>query len=496
MPLLEVRNVTKRYPGVTALDGVSASFEAGEVVAIIGENGAGKSTLMKMLGGIVKPDAGEILINGAPVHIDGVTASVAAGIAFIHQELNPLDNLDVAGNVYLGREPARFGIIDRGKMKKDTDVLLKQLALTFGPDTPMSELSIAQRQLVEIAKALSLTARILIMDEPTSSLTLTETETLLQLVRELRDRGVCVLYISHRLGEVEQISDRVVGLKDGKNAGELLRDQISHDAMVRMMVGRDLVRTAYIAGTSTQDGRLHVSSLRTRRYPGSSVSFDVNSGEIFCLAGLVGAGRTELAQTIFGTDKAIDGAVSVDGMPVPLGDCRTSIKAGIALVPEDRRSVGILVEWSIQHNISLPHLDGLSRAGLVDRAKELAAAKLESAALAVKSPSVDVEVGNLSGGNQQKVVLAKWMLGQPKVLILDEPTRGVDVGAKAEIYDIMRKLAKDGVAILMVSSDMEEVLGVSDRIGVMHEGNLSGILSRDQATEEAVMHLAVGVPTS
>jgi len=492
MPLLEVRNVTKRYPGVTALDNVSASFEAGEVVAIIGENGAGKSTLMKMLGGIVRPDSGEILIGGAPAALDGVVASVAAGIGFIHQELNPLDNLDVAGNVFLGREPARFGIIDRAKMRSDTGVLLKQLGLGFDGDTPMSSLSIAHRQMVEIAKALSLNARILIMDEPTSSLTLAETERLLVLVKELKQRGVCVLYISHRLAEVEEISDRVVGLKDGKNAGQLSREQIDHDSMVRMMVGRDLVRNAYVAGTAKGEVRLSVDGLRTSRYPGCSVSFQVQSGEIFCLAGLVGAGRTEIAQTVFGVDRPAGGTVSVDGKAVPLGNAQEAIRAGIALVPEDRRAVGILVEWSIQHNISLPHLGSLSSFGLVDGSKERSAAEAESALLAVKAPDVSVEVGNLSGGNQQKVVLAKWLLGAPKVLILDEPTRGVDVGAKAEIYDIMRKLAGTGVAILMISSDMEEVLGVSDRIGVMHEGSLSGTLSREEASEEAVMRLAVG----
>ncbi|AIE84666.1 sugar ABC transporter ATP-binding protein [Fimbriimonas ginsengisoli] len=491
-PILEVRGIVKRYPGVTALGGVSLSIHSGEVVAVIGENGAGKSTLMKVLGGIVRPDEGEILHDGKPVQIDSVNRSVELGIGFIHQELNPLDNLDVAGNVFLGREPSKWGLIDYRKMHADTARLLEQLALPISVDTPLTRLSLAQRQMVEIAKALSLNARVLIMDEPTSSLTLSETARLLQVVRDLREKGVGVVYISHRLGEVTEVADRVVALKDGQNAGALARDEIDHDRMVRLMVGRDLERMTLPSYGTSGDVRLSVQGLRTNRYPSKEVSFEVRAGEIFCLAGLVGAGRSEVVQTIFGADPALNGVISIDGAPVRSGNLREAIAAGIGLVPEDRREVGLLVDWNIRENMTLPNLRDFSSKGLVQRGAEEVAAAAQSKALAVKSPSTQVRCANLSGGNQQKVVLGKWLLSKPKLLILDEPTRGVDVGAKAEIYEIMRRLTNEGVAVLMVSSDMEEVLGVSDRIGVMHEGSLSGTLTRAEATEEKIMRLAVG----
>jgi ribose transport system ATP-binding protein len=491
--LLSVKEVTKRYPGVVALDSVSFSIQAGEVLALIGENGAGKSTLMKILGGVVKPDAGAIWIEGAPVTIDSVKASAANGIAFIHQELNVLDNLDIAGNVYLGREPRRFGLLNATKMRADATSILAQLGLPISVDTPLTKLSLAQQQMVEIAKALSMNARVLIMDEPSSSLTLAETEKLLALVKQLSAQGVAVIYISHRLSEVIDVADRVVGLKDGKNAGELSKDQISRDAMVRMMVGRDLERSTFQAPSETGKTRLQVEGLRTRRYPDQAVSFDVRAGEIFCLAGLVGAGRSELVQTLFGADRPAGGSATLDGQPLSMGNPIRAIASGIGLVPEDRRNIGLLTAWSIRDNMSLASLEDYAQGGLIQSKRETEAAQRQSQALAVKSPSVSVHAANLSGGNQQKVVLGKWLLTKPKLLILDEPTRGVDVGAKAEIYQIARKLTEEGVAVLMVSSDMEEVISVSDRIGVMHEGKLTGILNREEVTEEEVMRLATGM---
>ncbi|HEY0868122.1 MAG TPA: sugar ABC transporter ATP-binding protein [Fimbriimonas sp.] len=491
-PLIELRNIVKRYPGVVALGGVSLEVSPGEVVALIGENGAGKSTLMKVLGGVILPDEGEVLVDGEHAAIDSVRTSESLGIGFIHQELSSLDNLDVAGNVFLGREPSRFGLMDRRRMNEDARKVLASLGLEIAPDTPLRSLSLAQRQMVEIAKALSLDARVLIMDEPTSSLTLSETERLLQVVRELRDQGVAVIYISHRLGEVHQVADRVVALKDGQNAGGLAKDEISHERMVRLMVGRDLDKAAVPAARSIQDDRLSVQGLRTSRYPGKEVSFAVRAGEIFCLAGLVGAGRSEVVQAVFGTDSRAGGSVLVDGAPVPEGSPSGAIGAGIGLVPEDRRGLGLIVEWPIRENLTLPTLGEYAGAGLVKAGPEREAAERQSKAIGVKAPSTEVRAANLSGGNQQKVVLGKWLLANPKVLILDEPTRGVDVGAKAEIYELMRNLTDQGVAVLMVSSDMEEVLGVSDRVGVMHEGTLTGILTRDECTEESIMRLAVG----
>lgn len=490
--MLSVSGAVKRFPGVTALDGVSITINPGEIVAVIGENGAGKSTLMKILGGIVRPDEGEIRIDGRDVEIDSVSRSVELGIALIHQELSTLDNLDVAANVFLGREPARFGFVDQRAMREHTSAIMARLKMSISPDEPVAGLSLAQRQMVEIAKALSLNARYLIMDEPTSSLTLSETDRLLSLARELRDSGTAIVFITHRLAEAKQVADRVVALKDGRNAGELSKDEIEHDAMVRLMVGRDLDRMAIAEPRQGGRVRLKVDSLKTARYPDCDVSFDVAEGEVFCLAGLVGAGRSEVVQTIFGTDRAVAGRIEVDGASVALGNPKASIECGIGLVPEDRRGTGLLVEWNILENITLPTISRYATAGLIRRSNEAAAAQLEADALHVRAPNIEVQTANLSGGNQQKVVVAKWLLGGPKVLILDEPTRGVDVGAKAEIYEIIRGLTNQGLAVLMVSSDMEEVLSVSDRVGVMHEGRLTGILPREKCTEEAIMQLAVG----
>ncbi len=490
--LVEVRGAVKRYPGVTALGGVSLKIYEGEVVALIGENGAGKSTLMKILGGLVIPDEGEILMDGAAVKLSSVSQAISHGIGLIHQELNTLDNIDVAGNVFLGREPSKFGLIDRAKMRADAKALLERLGLPISVDTPLDKLSLAQKQMVEIAKALSLNAKVLIMDEPTSSLTLTETEQLLNIVRELRSQGVGIIYISHRLSEVTEIADRVVAMRDGQNAGDLTRDEITHEAMVRLMVGRDIKRTAFQSESAETKDCLVVRDLQTTRYPGKTVSFEVRSGEVLCLAGLVGAGRSEVVQAIFGTDRSVSGSVTLNGVSVSLGEPKKAIEAGICLVPEDRRAVGLIVEWSVKTNITLPGLERYAHLGLVSNKAETEAATVQSKTLGVKTPTVEGLVGNLSGGNQQKVVVGKWMLQDPKVLILDEPTRGVDVGAKSEIYELMRRLAEQGVAILMVSSDMEEVLGVSDRVAVMHEGTITGVLTQKECSEEGIMRLAVG----
>ena len=429
-PVIEVRGAVKRYPGVTALGGVSLKIFPGEVVALIGENGAGKSTLMKTLGGLVQPDEGEILVDGKPTAISSVSIASQLGIALIHQELNTLDNIDVAGNVFLGREPSKFGLIDRQKMRADAKELLTRLGLPISVDTNLQQLSLAQKQMVEIAKALSQNARVLIMDEPTSSLTLTETEQLLKIVDDLRKQGVGIVYISHRLAEVKEIADRVVAMRDGQNAGELDSSEITHDRMVKMMVGRDLDRAVAAVETLAGSDRLVVQGLRTRRYPSKEVSFEVRSGEIFCLAGLVGAGRTEVVQTIFGTDPTVGGHIVLDGNKVTPNRPQIAIQAGICLVPEDRRSVGLIVEWSVKNNITLPGLNDFAQFGLINRSKESEAASSQSKTLGVKTPNIDALVSNLSGGNQQKVVVGKWMLQNPKVLILDEPTRGVDVGAK------------------------------------------------------------------
>ena len=496
VPVVELRNIHKRFPGVRALRGVSLDVHGGEVVALLGENGAGKSTLMKIVGGVEQPESGEVRIDGVPTVIRDVQAAAAHGIAFIHQELNLLDNLDVAGNVLLGREPtwSILRLVDRQKMRDAVRPYLAQLGLDVSPDTPVAALSIAQQQLVEIAKALSLDARVLVMDEPTSSLTLAETSRLHAVVAALRDRGVAIIYITHRLGEVRAIADRAVVLRDGANAGALGRDELTHNAMIRLMVGRGLDVDSRPPQVQERRDWFRVEALRTRRYPKQAVSFTVGRCEILGMAGLVGAGRSEIAQAIFGIDRPLAGRLVLDDVPLTIAGPTDAIRQGVFLVPEDRRSSGLMVDCSIRENVSLPALDRHATYGLVSGSWERAHAAAICQQLQVKAPSIEAKAATLSGGNQQKVVLAKWLALDPKVLIIDEPTRGIDVGAKAELYRLLRRLAGEGLSILMISSDMEEILQLSDRVAVMHEGRLAGVLDRTACTEARIMTLAVGQP--
>lgn len=494
-PILEMTGISKRFPGVVALDAVDLEVFPGEIVALAGENGAGKSTLMKILGGVYQPDAGHISIAGEKVTIHSVSDAINLGIAFIHQELNVLDNLNIAENVFLGREPVWGGplrLVDRQKMHAQTEIYLKRLGLEIPSQMPLSELSLAQQQMVEIAKALSQNARILIMDEPTSSLTLSETARLLEVTKDLRSHGVSVIYISHRLGEIQDLADRVVVLRDGRNAGSLARSEINHDNIVKLMVGRDLDHFYVHPATIKRPRYVEVQNLRTRRYPQQAVSFDIRQGEILGFAGLVGAGRSEVAQAIFGVDAPLGGTVLLDGEQIKILSPQDAITHGIYLIPEDRRKSGLILDVPIRENITLPALSRYASVGLIQGDRERKVASDMCSKLNIKAPSVEARAGNLSGGNQQKVVLAKWLSLDPKLLIFDEPTRGIDVGAKAEIYQLMRRLAESGVAIMMISSDMEEVLGESDRVAVMHEGSITGILEREECSEESIMRLAVG----
>jgi ribose transport system ATP-binding protein len=496
-PILEMSGISKRFPGVLALEQVNLDIYPGEIVALIGENGAGKSTLMKILGGVMRRDSGAIRLDGQEVEITSPSDAARRRIEFIHQELSVLDNLDVAANIFLHREPTRGGWlkwIDRRRLYREADALLRKLGLDISSRTQVGKLSLAQQQLVEIARAISAGARILIMDEPTSSLTLTETRRLLDIVRDLKAQEVSVIYISHRLHEIEEIADRVVVLRDGRNAGALSRDEINHDRIVRMMVGRDLKDFfKHESGAqSTAPDWFSVRNLRTLRYPNIPVSFSVGRGEVLGLAGLVGAGRSEVALALFGVDEATSAQVALGGQPLRITTPRDAIKQGIYLVPEDRRQCGLIVDFNIRENISLPGMQRYTTAGLINSAKETAAARKACEANNIKTPSPEMKAANLSGGNQQKVVLARWLTLSPKVLIFDEPTRGIDVGAKSEIYALIRKLAAEGVSVIAISSEMEEVLGISDRIAVMHEGRITGILERDRFSEEAVMRLATG----
>jgi ribose transport system ATP-binding protein len=490
-----MRGIGKRFPGVVALEDVSLEVARGEVLALVGENGAGKSTLMKILGGVYQPDAGVIQVEGQAVRIENVTDAMRLGIAFIHQELNVLDNLDVAANVFLGREPRSglFRLIDRKKIEANTEPYLQRLGLQVSPRARLDRLSIAQQQMVEIAKALSVNARLIIMDEPTSSLTLAETERLLHLVRELSAQGVSVIYISHRLGEIKHCADRVLVLRDGHNAGQLAKSEIEHNRIVSLMVGRE-IKSFYVQSRAQQSpGFLKVRELCSSRYPRKRVSFDASRGEILGLAGLVGAGRSEIAKALVGLDRGASGRIQLGGESVAVGNARKAIDCGIYLVPEDRRGEGLVTQMTVRENVSLPSLRRFASAAyLVNRVRERKVAEEQIASLKIKTPGPETAVLNLSGGNQQKVVLGKWLSMAPKVMILDEPTRGIDVGAKAEIYRLMRALAEQGTVILMISSDMEEVLHVSDRVAVMHEGEITGVLERADCTEENIMQLAVG----
>jgi ribose transport system ATP-binding protein len=496
-PLLEARGIRKHFPGVQALDGVSLTLRTGEVLAVVGENGAGKSTLMKVLAGIYPPDGGELLLDGRPVHFRGVADALSHGISLIHQELNLAENLSAAANIFLGREHLAggpLGLLRRQSMDEAASVLLRRLGLNCRPDTLVGSLAVGQRQLVEIARALSMHTRILIMDEPTSSLTQSETDRLYEVVDQLRNEGVAVVYISHRLGEVRRLADRVVVLRDGRNAGDLGRAEITHSNLVRLMVGREPSQffQKQAAPASRGPVRLEVTGLRYAGGPPTAVSFALHGGEIVGMAGLVGAGRTELAEALFGLRKVTEGSVRLDGREVRPRSPAEAIAAGLLLAPEDRRHHGLVLQESVQENIALPNLDRLSFVWLVSARREAELAEEMCRRLAVRTPSTRQVVGNLSGGNQQKVVLGKWLARRPAVLILDEPTRGIDVGAKSEIYALMDRLAGEGVAVLMISSDLEEVLGMSDRVLVLHEGRLAGELPRDALSEEAVMHLATG----
>lgn len=492
-PALEMRNISKQYPGVRALDDVTLTVEAGEVHALLGENGAGKSTLMKILAGAQPMDHGEILLHGRPVVIDTPQRAMDHGISIIYQEFNLVPYLSAGENIFLGREPRGVipGFVDFRTLYAESQRVLDRLGVRIDARSPVNMLSVAQQQMVEIAKATSKQCRIIIMDEPSATLTEHELQALFGLIRRLKGEGVSIVYISHRLEEIFDVCDRATVMRDGKWIATRPVKELNREEIIRLMVGRELGEAIPKVAAHVGEPALTVRNL-SRAGVLHDISFTVHRGEILGLAGLVGAGRTETARAIFGADPLDGGQIELFGKPVRIRAPRDAIRLGIGLVTEDRKQQGLVLGMAVRENNTLANLDSLSRLGFIRRRAEQKVAEEYRVSLSIKTPSIEQSVQNLSGGNQQKVVLAKWLFTGSKVLIFDEPTRGIDVGAKSEIYKLMNELAAQGCAIIMISSELPEVLGMSDRILVMHEGTITGELLRADATQEKVMHLATG----
>ena len=489
--------ISKAFPGVQALQNVDFEIYPGEVVALVGENGAGKSTLMKIVSGAYRRDAGQIYLGGHEVEIENPHHAQQMGIAIIYQEFNLTKNQTAAANIFIAREPkagglgAALGLVDRRKMEADAQAVLDRIGARIHATTRVRDLSVAQQQMIEIARAIAFDARVIIMDEPTATLGEHEVEKLFDIVANLKTQGISVIYISHRLEEVGRIADRVVVMRDGQRVGELPISEASPERIITLMVGRTLDDMFHKEDAEIGEPVLEVRGLR-RGNAVKDVSFTLKRGEILGFAGLVGAGRTETARLIFGADRKDAGEILIDGKPATLTSPSDAVHAGLGLVPEDRGTQGLVLKLPVLENINMATMDRKSRAGWVDRNALLRTATDYVQKLTIRTPHLRQKAMFLSGGNQQKIVLAKWLASNPKVLLLDEPTRGIDVGAKAEVHALMSQLAQAGMGIIMISSDLPEILGMSDRILVMHEGRVAGILDREGATQEKIISLASG----
>jgi inositol transport system ATP-binding protein len=498
MALLKMTNIVKEFPGVRAVDNVSMEVAGSEIHGLLGENGAGKSTLLKILSGAHQPDAGTIELDGQPITLENPISAQQKGITTIYQEFNLVPQLTIAENVFIGREPRRTGLLNWREMAAQTKALTDRLGISLDPMTLVRDLSVAEQQMVEIARALSTQSRLIIMDEPTSALSDNEVALLFQIMRDLKKQGLSIIFVTHRLEEVHEICDRITVLRDGRNAGEADVKDIKIPDIIRMMVGRT-IDDLYQGQHERQPGAVTLSVRGLTRRGNAqdavaivldNISFDVSRGEIVGLAGLVGAGRTEIARAIFGADPFSNGEILIEGKRVNIKSPEDAIRCGIGLVPEDRKQQALFLSQAVRRNISIAALGRLLRLGVFVRENEESAMIEEyRKALNIRMTSPEQLVANLSGGNQQKVVIARWMALRPKVLIVDEPTRGIDVGAKAEVHTLLHQMAQQGIAIVMISSELPEILGMSDRIITIREGRLTGEIERKDATEERLMQM-------
>lgn len=486
--ILEIKNLSKRFGGIQALESVNMQVRYGEVHALVGENGAGKSTLMNVLGGIIECDQGEVFYKGQPVVFSNPVQSLQAGIAIIHQELAMLPSLNVMDNMFMGRMKAKNGFISWRDFERKTREYLAQVGLDIDPYTLVRDLSISQRQIVEIAKAVSMDASMIIMDEPNSSLSESETELLFDVIERLQANNVAVIYVSHKITEVLRISDRISVLRDGHYVGTVNKEEATVSSVIELMVGRQVLIQRVGEGYRTDIALLQVEHLSGERF--EDVSFQLNRGEILGFAGLVGAGRSEVARAIFGADPIKNGKLLIDGKPVRFKLPTDAIKAGLAMVQEDRKVLSLFMDMSILYNVSIAKLPQLASGGFIRGREETQTIDSFVKKLSIKLSNIYAPVRSLSGGNQQKTVLARWLATNPRILILDEPTHGVDIGAKSEIYKLIRDLAETGMGIILISSELPEIMAMSDRIAVMHEGRLAGILDHAEATENKIMELA------
>lgn len=488
--ILRMENISKSFPGVKALDDVSFTAYEGEVMALLGENGAGKSTLMKILSGVYTKDSGRILLNGEEINVLNPRDAAEKGIAIIHQELNLIPNLTVYENIFLGREKVNsYRVLKKDYMIDESKKLLERLRVDIDPTLRVNEISIAKQQMVEIARALSLNASVIVMDEPTDTLTDKEVDSLFDVIRELKTENKAIVYISHRLKEVFEICDRATVLRDGKLIDERMISDLDEDEIIKLMVGRTLDEQFPYLMTQASENVLEVINL-TNKYV-KNISFSLKKGEVLGISGLVGAGRSELGKTIFGLYPIDEGEIFLEGKKVEFKSPKEAIENGIMYVSEDRKSEGLVLSMDVKSNITLSSLDKFKRAIGLDKKKEERVTQEYREKIKIKTPSLTQKVKNLSGGNQQKVAIAKSLLTEPKVLILDEPTRGIDVGAKREIYDLLNAIKKEGHCVIMISSEMPEILGMSDRIIVMHEGVVKGEFTREEATSEKIMNYII-----